>query len=135
MLLTKRKPPIRKRSFLLFELLISLSLLTLCLYPLIKSQFEVQRGHLKELKKLEREQIVNLRFSKLKEAMFEQIFPWNSLLEGTSYTLPTGEEIALIALENTKKKSGTKGALVEGTLKLDEEEFTRFFFVKQGKER
>lgn len=79
-----RTPPqrsIRKRSFLLFELLISLTLITLCFVPLVKSQFLVRLATLNQLQEMQLERAAQAAFCELKTKLYEKEHDWKALIE------------------------------------------------------
>jgi hypothetical protein len=72
---------IRKRSFLLFELLICLALITLCLFPLITPHAKMHRADLHYLEEIQLERIADQAFSQIKVRLYENQHPWEMLLE------------------------------------------------------
>lgn len=78
---TPAKRSIRKRSFLLFELLISLTLITMCFFPLIKSHFFVRLASLNQLKEMQLERGAQAAFCELKTKLYEKKHSWKQLLD------------------------------------------------------
>ena len=76
-------PPIRKRCFLLLEVVISLTLLTLCLFPLIKPLVFLHRAEAKRFANVEHYRKDQNELCKLKERLFERSYSWDKLKEGT----------------------------------------------------
>lgn len=70
---------IRKRSFLLFELLISLALIALCLFPLIKPHVTIKRIENSYLENVFFETRSHIAYCKLKELLHEHKIPWKQL--------------------------------------------------------
>lgn len=64
-------PSIRKRSFLLFELLISLALIVLCLFPMIKPHAQMRKAQIKQLEEMQMQRIVQEAFCVLKQKLYE----------------------------------------------------------------
>ena len=79
-----RKQAIRKRSFLLFELLISLTLIALCLFPLIKPHVAMRKSQLENLISMQLEQVNQEAFCLFKEELYQNKGPsWENLYKGT----------------------------------------------------
>ena len=86
MIFPKKHPPsIQKRSFLLFEVLISLALITLCLFPLLKPHIGIQKKQKERLEKIQLERFSKAAFCKVKEKLCEnKTWSWHLLLKGVS---------------------------------------------------
>jgi hypothetical protein len=93
------KCPIRKKSFLLFELLISLALIVLCLFPLVKPYAYMQKGEKHALIEMQLACLAQQAFCYLKEDLYNHRLSWDSLVAGTSgkideiFFLVTGPKI------------------------------------------
>lgn len=74
----RKKPSIRKRSFLLLELLISLALVACCLFPMVKPHMAIHQEERKELKKMQLEMHAERAFCLLKEKLYER-HAWETL--------------------------------------------------------
>lgn len=73
-----------KHSFLLFEVLIAIFLVSLCLIPLIRSPIENYRNELQLLKEMEGERWAEWSFSEIKEKLLNNDIPWEKIpLPGT----------------------------------------------------
>lgn len=98
----------RKRSFLLIELIISLFLITLCLFPLFKPFLNMQRFEMQKRKEIAAFREDRERFCKAKEDLFEHKYSWKELQKGISC-----EDYMLIPQEITKRDSlGKQGILL-----------------------
>ncbi|MCH9625191.1 MAG: hypothetical protein S4CHLAM123_03610 [Chlamydiales bacterium] len=122
------KRPIQKRSFLLFELLISLALITLCLLPLIHPHIAMRKSELQNLETIQLEQHAQTAFCSVKQKIYEnREYPWDTLLNKTIkdslvdpfYVYLDQEEpriytchYTLQAVETANKNSTSKNALV-----------------------
>lgn len=82
-----RKRSTRKRSFLLFELMVSLALIALCLFPLIKTLAGVRQSEMKEMVEMQLWNHSQHAFCQIKERIFEQEYTWKELVNGVSGTL------------------------------------------------
>lgn len=86
---------IRKRSFLLFELLISLALITLCLFPLIQPLAAMRKEEYKYLEEIQLERIAQNAFCELKTILYEnKTHRWEQLASEVSAQLPNPFYIA-----------------------------------------
>lgn len=119
---------IRKRSFLLFELLISLLLISMCLLPLLKPHVWIRREEVKSLIEMQLERAHQTAFCQLKQELWERFQPsWESLensFSGRSLDHPffiwTGEKEPLPfsciysaeLMESIRKPSQSKNAMV-----------------------
>lgn len=109
------KPSIRKRSFLLFELLISLALLMLCLFPLIKPHLGIHKVQVVNLEKMQGEQKAYNMFCRLKERLYENRHSWKELMEGTEGTIEKEGEVCryvITQLDYAYKQNSPNSALV-----------------------
>ncbi len=79
----------RKRSFLLFELLVSMALITLCLFPLVKPLAAMRRADRSYLENIQLERAAQNAFCLIKAKLYENKFhSWNQLGSSTSGELP-----------------------------------------------
>lgn len=125
-----RKRAIRKRSFLLFELMISFSLLLLCLIPLIKIHTGIAKEECKQIKLIEEKFEVQKSFFELKEALLEHKFTWNELVEEKAKPFKKLAKSTKKPRDSTKNDS--EGALVLGvTLNIKDRTYEKMFFVKK----
>jgi hypothetical protein len=78
----KLKPtafPKTKHPFLLFEVLLAIFLVSLCLIPLIRSPIENYRKELNLLKEIEGERWAEWSFSEIKEKFLNNDIPWEKI--------------------------------------------------------
>lgn len=76
--------PIRKRSFLLFELLVSMALITLCLFPLMRPLAAMRLADRSYLEDIQLEVAAQNAFCCIKEKLFENSRIWEQLASGIS---------------------------------------------------
>lgn len=69
----------KKRTFLLFEILIAFLLVTLCLVPLISQPLKLYRTDMIFLEELERERLADWTFTEVKEKLLKHEIPWEKL--------------------------------------------------------
>lgn len=69
----------RKRPFILLEVLIAFTLAVLCIVPLVKEPLHYYRTELKSLENLEKERIADWVFTEIQEQLLKNEIPWDSL--------------------------------------------------------
>ncbi len=69
----------RKTPFLLLEILIALSLVMLCIVPLIVGPLNLYRSEINSLWDLEEERLAEWTFSEIKEKLLKNEIPWGRL--------------------------------------------------------
>ncbi len=79
---------LKKRSFLLPEVLIAIFLTSLCLIPLIRSPIESYRTEVELLEEMERERLAEWSFSEIKEKLLTHEIPWEKLPTKGNLTAP-----------------------------------------------
>ncbi|MBI5346947.1 MAG: hypothetical protein HZB76_07390 [Chlamydiae bacterium] len=67
---------VKKHHYFLVEVLIALSLILLCIVPLMQNPIKFFQSERKELEKLEYERISDLTFLELKEKLYKNEIPW-----------------------------------------------------------
>jgi hypothetical protein len=84
----------KKRSFLLFELLISLALISLCLFPLIQPHAAMRKKEKCYLEEIQLERIAQNAFCILKQKLYENSeHAWDDLVKGTAGMLEESFQI------------------------------------------
>lgn len=66
------KRAIQKRPFMLFELLVAMSLLMVCLLPMVKTHVRMRQTSLKELVELQQFEAAQKAFCEFKAALHQQ---------------------------------------------------------------
>lgn len=69
----------RKRPFILLEILIALTLVILCAIPLIIQPIKAYRFEMKSLEEVEGERLADWTFSEIKESMLKNSISWDKL--------------------------------------------------------
>jgi hypothetical protein len=72
---------VKKRSFILLEILIALSLITLCSVLFILSPTKLYKKQTEILWEMERERLADWTFSEIKELLLQNKIPWKRLPE------------------------------------------------------
>ncbi len=116
----------RKRSFLLFELLISILLVSLIIVPLVETHISMRRGEAQHLQRMQMEPLAQHALCSIQEKLFEKSYRWEELIQGISDDLSESYEVilgtkksetyhchfTLIKRDQTRKPSLNKEALV-----------------------
>lgn len=105
MILKSAKHPIQKRSFLLLELLISLALIALCFFPLIKPHTLMRKADISYLEEIQLERVAQAAFCHIKERLYEnRVHQWENLCRQDEGKL---DEPFFISLETAGEKQLT----------------------------
>lgn len=91
---------IRKRSFLLVELLVSLTLIVLCLFPLLKPLAAMRKNDQKYLRKIQLDQAYQVAYGEVKTKLYAHEHSWEDLKRGADGELDLISKI-LISPQNT----------------------------------
>lgn len=71
----------KKKPFLLLEILIAFFLVALCIVPLVRQPIEVFRAEMTKLEEMEKERLADWTFSEVKEMLLKNEIPWKKLPE------------------------------------------------------
>lgn len=127
---SKTKRSIRKRSFLLFELLISLALIVLCLFPLVKSQALMRREERKNLEQMQSEQLAQVAFCKLKEDLYEnKAHTWDELMTQAEGII--ADCTYIISLLEYTNKTEKEGLVVSIVFTIGDSEVQRSLYLER----
>ncbi len=69
----------KKRSFLLLEILIAFFLVTLCIVPLVRQPLSLYRSELERLEAMEKERLADWTFTEVKEMLLKNEIPWEKI--------------------------------------------------------
>ena len=127
------KRPIRKRSYLLLEIVISLMLIIFCLFPLIKPHLAIKKSHALYLKEIENVSLFQNAFCTIKEKLYAQRFSWKDLTAGVEGTLDeSAVRYRIKAIKSCKKPSlSGHGLLINVKLSLDTMEQVHTLFIEE----
>lgn len=118
----QKKFKFRIKSFLLLEIILSLFLITLCFFPLLKTHFAIRSAEQKELLYLTLAREADLAFISLKEKIYRQSHSWEELVHGGSFTFLESElekmpsyplHYTLRPFKHSTKHSGTTYVLIQ----------------------
>lgn len=88
----KDKLKVKRRPFLLLEVLIALAIVILCAYPLLSTHFFIYKTEKKFATTAEVHRLVNSVFGYIVEQLYANKIPWKDLLEQTIYPLTDKEK-------------------------------------------
>lgn len=71
----------KKRNFVLLEVLIAFLLVAICLLPLVKQPLKLYKSELEQLEKLELERMADWTFTEVKEILLKNEIPWEKIPE------------------------------------------------------
>ena len=94
----------KKRPFVLFEVMIALVLLMLCAIPLLTKPIELYRSEMRLLEEGEGERLADWTFSEIKERLLNQQIPWEKLPKQGETTKPFPLKSALIYVPSRAPK-------------------------------
>ncbi|MCC5831947.1 MAG: hypothetical protein JJU12_02770 [Chlamydiales bacterium] len=126
-----RKRSIRKRPFLLFELLLAMGLLLLCLFPMIKTHVGIAKEEKKAIEAIRQELQIQEALCSLKIDLHKHIYSWEELIKGVK-----NERYLLNKLKKSTKNNTNESAMVLGaTLLIGEKEIERRIYVEKKADR
>lgn len=76
----------KKRSFLLLEILIAFSLVTICIIPLVRQPLKLYKEEMECLEKMEMERLADWTFTEVKEILLKKEIPWEKIPAKSQYT-------------------------------------------------
>lgn len=92
---SKDKLKVKRRPFLLLEVLIALVIVILCAYPLLSTHFFIYKTEKKFAKTAEAHRLVNSVFGYIVEQLYANKILWKDVLEQTIYPLTDKEKTSL----------------------------------------
>lgn len=82
----------KKRAFLLLEILIAFSLVALCIVPLVTQPLKLYKEEIAYLEKMEMERLADWTFTEVKEILLKNEIPWKKIPgkheHSASFSLP-----------------------------------------------
>ena len=106
----------RKKNFLLIEILIAFALVSLCMVPLVSGPLKLHKLQTVQLIKMEKERLAEWTFCEIKEMFLKNEIPWSTIP-------PRGEKSMIMSISDGKVE-------IPG---LEPRKITRkFFLTKRG---
>lgn len=78
----------KKKPFLLLEVLIAFLLVALCAVPLVRQPLKLYRAEMESLEQLEKERLADWTFSEIKELLYKNEIPWEKVPAKGKETAP-----------------------------------------------
>lgn len=125
------KRAIRKRSYLLLEIFLSLTLIVLCFFPLIKPHTAIKKADLALITKLKSHRQFNNAYVQLLEKLYNHKYSWKQLREGFSDKLEIGSFTITPLHETTKTSSQRRGLLLSIELFLEGSSRHHTLFIEE----
>jgi len=69
----------KKKPFLLLEVLLALTLVILCAVPLVRQPLKLYKNEMAYLEKMERERLADWTFTEIKEILLKNGIPWEKI--------------------------------------------------------
>jgi len=76
----------KKRPFLLAEILLAVFLIAVCALPLVKGPIVIYRKELENMEKIQKQRLATLAFFEIKKKLYEQQIPWKELTKEKAQT-------------------------------------------------
>jgi hypothetical protein len=96
---------VKKRSFLLLEVLIALLFVSLCIAPMMQAPLAVFKKERKNLEQMEKERLADWSFSEVKERLLKNEIPWEKIPKQYEETGPFPLPDVKIELPGYKPKT------------------------------
>ena len=126
------KRPIRKRSYLLLEIVISLALISLCLLPLIRPHLKIKQSQASYTKEIDAFPRFQNAFCQVKELLYEQQISWKDLNKGYDTETKDGVPFKITPLKSGKKPSlNSLGLLIAVELRIEQFTQEHVLFVRE----
>ena len=104
----------KKRSFLLLEVLIAFTLATICSIPLVKQPLRLYKEEITFLVKMERERLADWTFTEIKEILLKNEIAWEKLPQMGKNTAPFPLPPALIEIPGCRPKKVERTFILHG---------------------
>ena len=86
---------LKKRPFLLAEVLVAFLVATLCVVPLVRKPLLMYRDAIEQMEEMEKERLADWTFSEVKEILLKNEVPWSQIPrksgKSLEYPLPNGK--------------------------------------------
>ena len=95
----------KKRPFLLLEILLAFLLVVLCLVPLISQPLKLYKKDLVFLEELERERLADWTFTEIKEKLLKNEIPWKKIPQKGVLSAPFSLPSATLEIPGSSPKT------------------------------
>lgn len=121
----------RRRSYLLFEVLMAMALLLVCLFPLVRAHTGMGQLSKQRLQKQEMRAAAHLAFLEIKAHLYQHDYTWQQLRKGVSGETQCGPYTLALRESTHKRSTGRKYLLLDADLMIGDATFTQTFLVEQ----
>ncbi|MEZ5315280.1 MAG: hypothetical protein R3E91_03600 [Chlamydiales bacterium] len=121
-----KKQTIQKRSFLLFELLLAMGLLILCLFPMIKTHVTIVKEERKQLREILEPLKIYKAICDLKIDLHEHRYSWEELMKGAK-----NDKYVLKKLKQSTKINQESGMILNAILLIEGRKIERTIYVEK----
>lgn len=104
----------KKRTFLLLEVLIAFILVTICIIPLVKQPLKLYKDEMVHLEQLELERLADWTFLEVKELLLKNEIPWEKIPEKKMETGPFSMQASSIQIPGCKAKAIARSFTLKG---------------------
>ena len=102
----------KKQSFLLLELLIAISLLSLCVLPLVQLPFNALNAEIKNYQRMQLKRLADLGFAQIEAQLFQNAIAWEDLSTTRDKKTLLAKEIQTVHLKRIGDKKFEKNSLI-----------------------
>ncbi len=117
----------KKRPYLLLEVVIAMALVALCAIPLLRPLFAAARRDATHIHTLNTQFRAEQAFTEVRDLLYDNTIPWNALRKGTDYTgtlddcTYTISEITKFRKRTNTGRDGATYRLLAITIHLDQD--------------
>ena len=104
----------KKRTFLLLEILIGLLLVITCIVPLVKQPLKYYKEEMECLERLELERLADWTFTEVKEILLKNEIPWEKIPKKKEQTAHFSLPSASIEIPGNKAKEVARSFMLTG---------------------
>jgi hypothetical protein len=105
---------VKKRTFLLLEVLIAFVLVTICSIPLVKQPLKLYKDEMEYLEKMERERLADWTFTEIREMLLKNEIPWKKIPAKGVETAPFPLSPMVIEIPGCKTKVIERSFVLKG---------------------
>ncbi len=122
----------RRKTYLLLELLIAFTILSLCALPLVRNPMHMAKEEIAAFERMELERVAELAYAELLEKFYRNEIPWKTLDPKTLPDAPALQETVTLELPGIFKRAYEKKIFLwtRGEKKGPDEQDVRLIGVK-----
>lgn len=104
----------KKRTFLLLEILIAFVLVAICLIPLVKQPLKLYKEEIAYLERMEQERLADWTFTEVKEMLLKNEIPWEKIPAKGGISKPFSLPPATLQLPGCPTKTIQRTFILQG---------------------